>query len=128
MFFNKKAHNLILRVFLRRHFGGKVGCLFLTIFIFFDFLIFFIFQDSSFWPPCSIFFFRSAAFVKLKFGWQRIFSQPKSKKRRLPSRKLTCPPKWHHFKRKFHLPTINFEGICYIVFRGLLPLPETVRT
>ena len=38
---------------------------------------------------------------------------------RLPlhPRKLTCPPKRSHFKRKVvfqHLPTINFQGTCSI--------------
>ena len=31
---------------------------------------------------------------------------------RIP-RKLTCPLKRDHLKRRFHLPTINFQRICY---------------
>ena len=30
-----------------------------------------------------------------------------------PLWKLTCPLKPDHFKRRFHLTTISFQGICY---------------
>ena len=30
----------------------------------------------------------------------------------IPPRKFTCPLTRYHFRRKFHLPTINFQGRC----------------
>ena len=37
-----------------------------------------------------------------------------------PCKKSTCPLKGDHFKRKFHLPTINFQGISYFSHPHLL--------
>ena len=36
------------------------------------------------------------------------------------AKKSTCPLKGDHFKRKFHLPTINFQGISYFSHPHLL--------
>ncbi len=30
----------------------------------------------------------------------------------IPPKKLTCPLKRLYFKKKFHIPTINFQGTC----------------
>ena len=38
----------------------------------------------------------------------------------IPPRKLTCHLKRDHFKRKFHLPPINFQGIILLVFKGVV--------
>ena len=39
---------------------------------------------------------------------------------------LTCPLKRNHLKRTFHLPTINFQGICW--FQGGTPLKFNIAT
>ncbi len=36
-----------------------------------------------------------------------------------PKIHMSCPQKWDHFKRQAHLPTVDFQEICYLLSQWL---------